>query len=158
MANQKFSFEDFITTVEDEQSEFVTKLHQMLTQGGCKIEVKESKSGYLVSYILNKKTIANYVFRKKGLIVRIYANHITEYMEILDGFSDEMIKSIEDAPICKRLVNPESCNSKCAMGYDFILKGERYQKCRSNAFMFMFCEENNPFIEDFLKREMQACL
>lgn len=50
MANQKFSFEDFISTFDDEQSEFITKLHKMLIDGGCKIEVKESKITPLQSW------------------------------------------------------------------------------------------------------------
>lgn len=157
MENKKLGFEDFIATVDSSYREFVNDLHHDFIEHGCKIEVKAAKSGYLVSYSLNKKTIANYVFRKKGLIVRIYANHINQYMGYLDTLPDGMIKTIHDAPICKRLVNPEDCNPKCAKGYDFLLRGEQLQKCRSNAFMFLLSEENNPFIKTFIVNELEAC-
>lgn len=158
MGNQKLGFEDFITAVDSGSIAFVNELHRDFIEYGCKIEVKEAKSGYVVSYTYNKKTIANYVFRKSGLMIRIYANHINQYIDFLNTLPDEMVKKIKTAPICKRLVSPDDCNSKCAMGYDFMLNGEHYQKCRNNAFMFLVCEDNNTFIKTFLKNELQACV
>lgn len=156
MENKKMGFDDFIITVDSENQDFVSGLHHDLIEHGCKIEVKPAKSGYLVSYILNKKTIANYVFRKKGLIIRIYANHVNQYMEFLETLPKEMVKSISDASSCKRMANPDSCNLKCAMGYDFWLMGEHLQKCRNNAFMFLLCEEYNPFIRTFMENEVKS--
>lgn len=155
MGKVKLSFEDFIKTVDDRDKAFVTELHDTLTANGCKIEIKEAKSGHMVSYILNKKTVANFVFRKAGLIIRIYANHIQDYMAFLDTLPDSMVKTIAAAPVCKRLINPDDCNPKCATGYDFLMRGERFQKCRINAFMFLLCEENNPYIKPFLEHELQ---
>lgn len=156
MENKKMAFHDFINTVDSEYRDFVSGLHYDLIEHGCKIEVKPAKKGYLVSYILNKKTIANYVFRKKRLIIRIYANHVNQYMEFLESLPKAMAKSVSDSSSCKRLANPDSCNSKCAMGYDFWLRGEHLQKCRNNAFMFLLCEEYNPFIKTFLVNEVKA--
>lgn len=157
MEQVQLGFENFIATVDDGNKEFVTGLHQDFTAHNCKIGVKEAKSGYVVSYTFNKKTIANFVFRKTGLIIRIYANHIGEYMSFLETFPDTMAKTIEEASNCKRLMNPEDCNSKCAMGYSFMLRGQHLQKCRNNAFMFRLCEENNAYIKVFLENELNAC-
>lgn len=154
--SEKYTFHDFLNAVDAENQKFVSDLHNELTGLGCKIEVKLAKSGYVVSYSLNKKTIANYVFRKKGLIARIYANHIVQYMEILDTLPDGMVRTIQEAPVCKRLVDPSTCNQRCSMGYDFILKGERMQKCRNGAFMFLLSEENKPFIKALLLNEAKA--
>lgn len=156
--SEKYTFQDFLSSVDEKNQTFVSDLHDELTELGCKIDVKSAKSGYVVSYSLNKKTIANYVFRKKGLIARIYAGHISQYMEILDTLPDEMVRSIQKAPICKRLVNPAACNQKCSMGYDFILKGERLQKCRNNAFMFLLDEESKPFVKSLLLHEAKAAV
>lgn len=156
--SEKYTFQDFLSSVDEKNQTFVSDLHDELTELGCKIDVKPAKSGYVVSYSLNKKTIANYVFRKKGLIARIYAGHISQYMEILDTLPDEMVRSIQKAPICKRLVNPAACNQKCSMGYDFILKGERLQKCRNNAFMFLLDEESKPFVKSLLLHEAKAAV
>ena len=62
--DQKLGFEDFIAAVAAENQDFVRELHAGLAELGCKIEVKAARSGFVVSYMLNRKTIANYVFRK----------------------------------------------------------------------------------------------
>lgn len=154
--SEKFTFQDFLGSVDGENQQFVSSLHDELTELGCKIDVKSAKSGYVVSYLLNKKTIANYVFRKKGLMVRIYANHIAQYMEVLDTLPDGMVQAIRGAGVCKRLVNPADCNQKCSMGYDFILKGEHLQKCRNSAFMFLLNEESRPYVKAILLNEARS--
>ena len=138
--DKKIEFNDFITSVPVESQDFVKELHNRLTELGCRTEIKSAKSGYMVSYIYHKKTISNYVFRKKGMLVRIYGAHAGQ-----------------DAPICKRLAVPDSCNPRCSMGYDFRLKGERYQKCRNGAFMFLVCPQNNPYIQSLILSEIEAC-
>lgn len=150
------TFEDFLAAVDGENQKFVRALHDELTALGCNTDVKLAKSGYVVSYRLNKKTIANYVFRKKGLIARIYAGHIMQYMEILDTLPDVMVRAIQKAQICKRLVDPSACNQKCSMGYTFTLKGERLQRCRNSAFMFLLDEESRPYVKSLLLSEAKA--
>lgn len=156
--SETYTFEDFLATVEDQDQEFVRGVHRELAALGCRADVKAAKSGYVVSYMVNKKTVANYVFRKKGLIMRIYANHISEYMDILDTLPDSMTETIRKAPVCKRLLNPEDCNQRCQMGYDFIMKGERFQKCRNGAFLFLLTEESKPFVESLVLHEVQAAV
>lgn len=154
--DKKISFDDFMASVAIENQDFIKELHDKLMELGCKVEIKAAKSGYMVSYIFNKKTVANYVFRKKGMFVRIYGVHVNEYEELLNTLPEQMIHAIEAAPVCKRLVEPGSCNPKCSMGYDFWLKGEHYQKCRSSAFLFLVCPQYNPYIQSLLLNEAQA--
>lgn len=157
MAAEKLGYEDFITTVDAGCVDMVRELHKMFTDAGCKLEVKEAKNGYVVSYLLNKKTVANYVFRKKGLIIRLYANHIVQYMDLLNALPESVKNDMKKAPDCKRLLNSAACNSKCPMGYDFLIGGERQQKCRYSAFMFLMCPENEPHIKELVRRELEAC-
>ena len=154
--DKKTEFHDFIETVPAESRDFVKELHDKLLEMGCKIEIKTAKSGYMVSYTFHKKTVANYVFRKKGMLVRIYGVHVNDYEEVLETLPEEMIHAIEKAPVCKRMVDPDACNPKCSMGYEFWLKGEHYQKCRSSAFMFFVCPQNNPSIRALLLNEAEA--
>lgn len=156
--SEAYTFQDFLAAVDGENQRFMRELHDELTALGCKADVKSAKSGYVVSYSLNKKTIANYVFRKKGLIARIYAGHIAQYEELLDTLPEGMVRSIQEASICKRLVDPAACNQKCSMGYDFILKGQRLQRCRNNAFMFLLNEESRPYISSLLLHEVKAAM
>ena len=153
--NNKVGFEEFIINVSEENKEFITEIHNKLINQGCKIEVKSAKSGYVVSYIFNKKTVLNYVFRKSGLLVRIYATNVNQYMSFLDSLPVEMVKQIKKSTDCKRLIDKSLCNQKCAMGYDFLINNEIYQKCKNNAFMFQINNENNQFIKKFLMEEMQ---
>lgn len=154
--SEKYTFQDFLASVPEDNKEFVSGLHEELTKLGCRADVKLARSGYVVSYILNKKTIANYVFRKKGLIARIYAGHIGGFADILDTMPDEMVRTIQKAPICKRLADPAACNQRCSMGYEFLLKGERLQRCRNGAFMFLISEESRPFVKSLLLSEVKA--
>lgn len=42
------------------------------------------------------------------------------------------------------------------MGYTFVLDNEQYQKCRYMAFQPTSSEENNPYIKQFLEKELWA--
>ncbi len=121
----------------------------------CKREIKAAKSGFTVSYLLQdtKKTLASFVCRKTGIKIKIYPQRLNEYMEFLDTLPAKMKKEIAKASVCKRLVNPNDCNPKCVMGYDFIMDKEHYQKCRYTAFMLSINEESISFIKKFLHNE-----
>ena len=95
--------------------------------------------------------------RKTGMKLRIYPEHIREYQCFLDTLPEKVKKEIKKASVCKRLINPDDCNPKCVMGYTFALDGEQYQKCRYMAFQPTLSEENNPYIKQFLEKELRAC-
>lgn len=80
------NFNLFLNSVEKQHQDFVRELHDLLTKDQCKCEIKPAKSGYLVSYVFlnTKKTLANFVFRKSGIKLRIYADHIEQYQEFLN--------------------------------------------------------------------------
>lgn len=157
MAKDEISFEDFLQNVGHEILVFVNETHEFMLQNGCTFKIEAAKSGHVVSYILmkTKKVIANYVFRKNGLIIRIYGDNISQYAEILDVLPDGMTAAIEKAPACKRLIDPSKCNSRCGMGYVFELKGSPIQRCRYGSFMFDVKGENCAAIRAFLEREIK---
>ena len=158
MSDVNETFDDFLETVDDQNREFVIGINDYLAQSNCKCEVKSAKSGYVISYISksNKRTLANFVCRKTGIKIRIYADHIIEYTDFLDNLPDKMKKEIKKASVCKRFVDPNDCNPKCIKGYDFLIDGERHQKCRYMAFMPTLNKENNPYIKAFLENELKA--
>lgn len=135
---------------------FVEDINDLLLDSKCKREIKTSKSGFLVSYLLQdtKKTLATFVCRKTGIKIRVFPQHLNEYADFLDTLPAKMKKEIIKASSCKRLVNPNDCNPKCAMGYDFIMDMERYQKCRYMAFMLSITEESISYIKKFLQYEL----
>jgi len=158
MAKPKFQFEDFMGDVPMDHAEFVRDLHEFLTGQDCTIKIEQAKNGFCVSYAYakTKKVLANFVFRKKGMFVRIYGGFIGQYSEVLTSMPEEMIKTIEKAPVCKRLMDPEKCSSTCPMGYIFSLGDTEHKKCRYNCFLFLLSEESKPSIRQILEREVGA--
>lgn len=149
-------YQEFINAVEPEHREFINEIHDNLLQNGCKAVIKPTKNAYLVSYTnKDKKTIANYVFRKSGVLIRIYAMHVNEYEYFLEELPEKMMESIDKASVCKRMINPDDCNSRCPMGYDFMIQDKHYQKCRNSAFMFLINDESKSYIKTFLDHELQ---
>ena len=151
-------FNMFMETVDERFHSFVNQINEYLTENGCKCDIKLQKSGYIVSYMLSggKRTLATFVTRKSGMKLRIYPEHIREYQSFLDTLPEKVKKEIKKASVCKRLINPGDCNPKCVMGYTFMLDGEWYQKCRYMAFQPALSEENNPYIKQFLEKELEA--
>ena len=152
--NGKITFEQFLEAVDAENKPLVQVLHNYLVENGCKVTFEEKKSGYLASYKYGKppKSILNFVFRKAGMLTRIYGERISGYADFLNTLPKEMVQSIENAGICKRLVH-NTCSPKCS-GYDFTIGDEHYQKCRYNCFEFLMTNESNPFIKTFVEHEL----
>ena len=154
--DDKFSI--FIGTVDERMRSFVNQINEYLTENGCKSDIKLQKSGYVVSYVLisSKRTLATFISRKTGIKLRIYPEHIQKYESFLDTLPEKVKNKIKKASVCKRLINPDDCNPKCIMGYTFVLDGEQYQKCRYMAFQIALSGENNPYIKQFLEKELRA--
>ncbi|MBD5082250.1 MAG: hypothetical protein HDT44_10890 [Ruminococcaceae bacterium] len=151
-------FSTFLETVGEGFRGFVKQINEYLTDNGCKCDIKLQKSGYVVSYVLksSKRSLATFITRKTGMKLRIYPEHIGEYQSFLDTLPEKVKKEIKKASVCKRLIDPDDCNPKCVMGYTFELDGEKYQKCRYMAFQPTLSEENDPYIKEFLEKELQA--
>ena len=153
---EKITFEQFIQAVEAEHQPFVRDLHSYLLETGCKVSFEEKKSGFLASYKHGKppRAVVTFVFRKQGMLVRIYGEHTSGYSDFLDTLPAQMVESIESAGVCKRLVH-NTCSPKCT-GYDFTIGGARFQKCRYNCFEFLVQNENKPYIKSFVQHELGA--
>jgi hypothetical protein len=152
------NFNVFLKAVDDRYKDFVVQINDYLTQNNCKCEIKPAKNGLTASYKpeTTKKVLATFVFRKAGMRLRIYPEHVKAYETFLNTLPEIMKKEIKKASVCKRLINPEECNSKCPMGYDFLLDEEHHRKCRYMAFMPALSEETTPYIKAFLEKELNA--
>lgn len=158
MAKPKILFETFLETVVEKDLPFVKDLHEFLMENNYTYAIKEAKSGYVCSYIFNltNRTVANYVFRKKGLMMRIYADHSASYAGWLDKLSDEMKASVKKAGPCKRLLDPNACSTLCLKGYQFPLDGEEQIKCRNSCFMFFVSDETGPYLREMMEQEVKC--
>ena len=157
MDKKNLSFDNFLFDVNPAYHGFVNLTNKYLLDNGCVRKIDLAKNGYLVSYSdKNKRVILNFVFRKSGLVVRIYGDAVNRYIDFIETLPDEMLKAISKAPVCKRMIDMTKCNPRCRMGYDFILDGIRYQKCQYNCFMFPVNDISVGFISDFIKNELTA--
>lgn len=149
------NYEEFLEITGTSRN-FVENINDFLLDHNCKREIKTAKSGFTVSYLFPnaKKTLSTFVCRKKGIKIRIFPQRLNEYMDFLDTLPAGMKKEIAKASVCKRLINPEDCNPKCVMGYDFIMDKAHYQKCRYMAFMPIITEESTPYIIKLLEKEV----
>ena len=78
----------FLNDVPTDMQDFVLNIDNFLLEKKCKREIKTAKSGFVTSYIKSNtgKTLLNYVFRKTGVKMRIYASGVNNYVVILNEF------------------------------------------------------------------------
>lgn len=149
------TFKLFLKEIPVECQEFVLELDKHLTEKGSKRTIKTAKSGFVTSYSSPQsgKALLNYVFRKNGVKMRIYAAGIGEYSEILSDFPDKMKKDIIKAGDCKKL-NGLNCSPTCSGGYSFPMDGVDYKKCKNMAFFHSLEEENFSAIRKLVNAEI----
>jgi len=159
MSGQTISFTDFLSTTGAEHEDFIKKLHTYLQKNDCTWKIKEAANGYVVSYIHkpSKKTVANYVFRNKKPMLRVYADNVNSYTNAIAKWPKSMKDTIKSGGNCSRLINPTACNSRCQQGFDFILDGEHQQKCRCHmSFTFFLDNETKPYLLEVMEYEIEA--
>lgn len=151
-----YQFTDFLETIAPQDQVYADEINTLLLDKGCRCEIKTAKSGFIVSYLSPQsgKTLATFVCRKTGVKLRIFPQHINKYEGFLDTLPEKMKKDIRKSSPCKRLLDPDACNPKCSMGFDFRMDGENQIKCRYMAFMPNLNPENIPFIKAFLDKEL----
>jgi len=149
------SFDDFIMCVNPQYQSFIRSINDQLLIDGCKLKITSAKNGYVVSYQhgRKKRVVLNFVFRKIGLVARIYGDNVGAYSDVLGSLPDSIKNSVKKAPSCKRFDDPPRCNSNCR-GYVFSIDDVQYQKCRYNCFMFEVCDESIPLIRTFIEKEL----
>lgn len=152
------TYDDFLGTVEENNRAFVDDMHSLFMDYGCTLEIKEAKQGYVVTYTYKqdkkKVSLMNYVFRKSGMMVRIYARHIGIYQSVLDSLPEDMKKSVIKAGDCKRLTGISECSPSCTAGYDFMMEGVNYKKCKNSSFFWKVEPKSMEHIRTMLKNEL----
>lgn len=152
------TYDDFRKAVDESNLTFVDEMHTLFFDNGCTLEIKEAKQGYVVTYAYtkNKKKIAlmNYVFRKSGMMARIYARHIGMYQSFLDSLPEDLKKSVVKAGDCKRLTEISECSPTCTAGYDFMMDGVNYKKCKNSSFFWKVEPQSMEYIKKMLEHEL----
>ena len=154
MAKENGSFKEFLSAVAPEHQVFVEKLNNKLIEQGCTLVIKEAKSGYTASYQLEKKTVMNWVFRKAGLLARIYGDNADKYEDVIASLPDAMQTKMTTSRNCKRLIDPTACSDTCVKGFIYELRGETYKKCRNDGMFFLLTNETAEHIAKLVCAEV----
>lgn len=149
-------FLDFLKTVPGAHKAFVSNLHEQLIEQGCTINIKEAKSGYSVSYQWEKRTVMNWVFRKSGILARIYGDNVPQYEAVITALPIDMQKKMTVSRDCKRLIDPSACSDTCVKGFVYTLNDNTYKKCRNDGMFFLLSDETGPHIAKLVTAEVSA--
>jgi hypothetical protein len=157
MEKTQYVFNDFLAHVDKENRVFVKKIHDLLVKEKYKLKIEAKKAGMFMSFAdpKSKKILLNFLFRKKGLNIRIYADNNVKYADFFNTIPAIMENEIAKATVCKRLTDPNECWEKCSMGYNVYIGKNHYQKCRFSCFQFLVTDESIPIITDFIERELK---
>lgn len=149
-------FLHFLQDIPSEYHSFVLELDEFLIARGSKRTIKAAKSGFVTSYSspISGRALLNYVFRKSGVKLRIYAEHIGEHPEVLDGLPDNMKSDIRKAGDCKKLTGL-TCTPTCTAGYTFVMDGQEYRKCTNMAFFHSLTAGNMEHIRKLIQAEIE---
>lgn len=156
MAKESATFMEFLSAVAPKDQEFVEKLNQKLIELGCQLIIKEAKSGYTASYQLEKKTIMNWVFRKSGILARIYGDNAGKYEDIIASLPADMQEKMSASRDCKRLLDPTACSDTCVKGFVYNLNGVIHKKCRNDGMFFSLTDETAEHIAGLVCAEVTA--
>lgn len=145
----------FLNDIPAENQGFVLELDKYLASKGSKRTIKAAKSGFVASYAspVTGKALLNYVFRKTGVKMRVYARSIGEHSDILADLPENMKADIKKSGDCKKL-NGLNCSPTCTGGYEFTMDGEKLKKCKNMAFFHSLTEENYDAITKLIRSEL----
>lgn len=146
----------FLNDIPEDCREFVSELDKYLSSTGSKRTIKTARSGYVTSYSHPRsgRALLNYVFRKSGVKMRIYAENIGDHSEILSDFPDNMKSDITKSGDCKKLIGL-NCSPTCTAGYSFVMDGAEYKKCKNTAFFHSLTHNNTEYIMRLIKAEIE---
>ena len=94
-------FTEYQDLLPSEILETVQNIHAELSAMGFTEEIKEAKSGPVLSYMKDRKVLLNYVYRKSGIKVRLYAGGIAAYEDCLAVLPDSMKAEFKKQPTVK---------------------------------------------------------
>ena len=56
---------------------------------------------------------------------------------------------------CKRLTGVSECSPTCTAGYDFMMDGVNYKKCKNSAFFWIVNADSMEHIKKMLIKELE---
>lgn len=156
MAKEVLKFEDFISNSDPLHSTFFEQVNGMMVEKGYKIIVESKKTGYGLTYkdAKSKKSIMNFVKRKKGVYMRIYGKNTKAYMQLFDTLPESMKAEIKKGNDCKRFIDDDACSSRCVKGTEIMMDGILYGKCRYDALFFFLEPEKYEPLKEILSNEI----
>ena len=98
----------------------------------------------------------NWVFRKSGVLARIYGDNAGRYRDVIASLPADMQKKMTASRDCKRLIDPNACSSICVKGFVYTLNGNAHKKCRNDGMFFLLTNETAEQIARLVCAEVAA--
>ena len=161
MPRAKYQLDDFLAIVNEDYKGFVSAVHDRMLREKYKPKIQIMKStGLQLSYAEPKVKgvtgiILIFFMREGKLIIRIYAKNHKVYPHALNDLPEKIVTQIENSPDCVKFSNPDKCWKGCK-GYDFQIRGKRYQKCYVACFQLIVDAESNPCFLVLIGHEVNA--
>jgi hypothetical protein len=162
MKKREFSLYDCENLLDNEDKTFLQEMDDYLTRNNFKLKAECTNSGYKCSYCHTKtrRAIAIFSTQYDGLHVHIYADCLNGYDNFIQNLPKSLLELMKKGPNCRELDGRSACKPwgyrECAGGYEYVIDGSRYKKCRFNNFKFKLCDENREYIKSFIKHECEA--
>jgi len=119
------SITGFLSEVPAEYRDFMSKIHEDLTNDGYKQKIEQRKTGLFATYseAKTKRILIEFYFRKNVFSMYLYVTIFNEYGGHLDNLPICIIEEIDKFTDCRR------CNPGCSTP-KFSINDKQYQKCR----------------------------
>lgn len=151
-----FIFEDAIRPFPVEMQEYLLKLHKRYIDSGCKYDTKDLclRINFIYSH-KSRGTIGSInISPVSGCVIKINAENINDYTDIVEKFPSTIIEVIENGNNCAKKDNPDACNPKCR-GYEFSIKERQYFKCKHlNFYVPLINLTYSQIIENWIGKEL----
>ena len=98
----------------------------------------------------------NWVFRKSGILARIYGDNAGKYEDILASLPADMQEKMTASRDCKKLIDPNACSDTCVKGFVYFLNDNIHKKCRNDGMFFLLTNETAEHIARLVCAEAAA--
>jgi hypothetical protein len=143
------------SSLDEMNRSFIADIDNILTEKRYNIRIAGTDDKKITyTHAKTKRGLVSFTVSGNVLNVHIYADRVSRYINDLLPLPDVMLKSMKKGRKCDNLVNPGSCYPECIKGYDLVIDGERYQKCRYMNFKFVVNDDTRAHIEKMILKEM----
>jgi len=128
---------DFLIEVPPHYTDFVSQIHNQLTQANYKCKFQIRRYGFTAQYTSpTTKRLALQLFTKDGaLFMYVYSGFIYRYNDLFHMLPPTVLAELEKSHNCT------SCGASCTTKHPCTINGKPYTKCLNGRTLFAVNDE-----------------